>query len=118
MPHVIIEYAKDLANDSQLEALLNVVHQAVSDSHLFEVDNIKTRMIPVTHYRVGRDAGKFIHVQLRIHQGRNENQKRTLTHAILKAIQTQKLTVTVVTVEVVDMDRVSYAKFLVQESAE
>ena len=111
MPHVIIEYAQPVAKNKSLDSMLLAIHQAVIDSGLFDENNIKTRLIPVTTYRIGNGKDTYLSVQLRIHSGRNEAQKKALSHAVLEAIRQQAWPVSVVTVEVVDMDRSSYAKY-------
>jgi len=110
MPHLIIEYAETLATEAQVPALLGAVHDAALTSNLFPEDHIKTRAVPVKFYRIGSGGGSFIHAQLRIKSGRSEAQKKSLSTAVLAAINSQGWSADVVTVEVVDMDGISYAK--------
>lgn len=111
MPHVIIELPNKVAHDAKVAALLDAVHAAVSATRLFEIENIKTRVITFNHYRIGTTNAPFIHVQCRIHAGRSEPQKKTLSEAVLSAVLAQALPVSVITVEVVEIDRVTYAKY-------
>lgn len=110
MPHVIIELPSKLAHDAKVAALLDAVHATVSATSLFEIENIKTRVVTFNHYRLGTTNESFVHVQCRIHPGRSEQQKKTLSEAILSAVRVQALPVSIITVEVVEMDRVTYAK--------
>lgn len=109
MPHLIIEYSKESATDGQAAALVDAVHEAAMDSGLFESSHIKTRAIALAHYRSGT-GGPFIHAQLRIKPGRNEEQKKILSESVLAAIRSQELYSDVITVEVVEMDGYSYAR--------
>lgn len=111
MPHLIIEYAQDLASTEQVPALLDAVHEAALSTGLFDEHHIRTRAIPVTFYRTGTGKGPFIHAQLRIHRGRNEAQKRELSEAVLAALRAQGWPARTITVEVVDMDVATYAKY-------
>lgn len=111
MPHIIIDYASELASDAQLPPMVDAVHEAVVASGLFDEDHIKTRAIPVMHYRVGDNTGPYIHVQCRIHIGRSDEQRRRLSEAVLAAVRAQGWAAKVITVEVVEMDRLSYAKY-------
>jgi 5-carboxymethyl-2-hydroxymuconate isomerase len=111
MPHLIIEYAHDAVADDEVPAMLDAVHSAAVSSGLFQEDHIKTRAIPVVFYRTGIGHGPFIHAQLRIKSGRDEGQKRVLSQAVLAAIREQGCPVQVITVEVVDMDAATYAKY-------
>ena len=111
MPHLIIEVAHDAATPAQIPPLLDAVHTAARDSGLFQVGHIKTRAIPVACYRTGADDRPFIHAQLRIKPGRSADQKQALATAVLAAIRGQATAAGVITVEVVEMDGASYAKY-------
>jgi len=108
MPHFIIEYSEMIATEVQIPALLDAVHAAALSSELFPESHIKTRVIPVKFYRVGGGG----HSQLRMKFGRSDAQKRALSHSVLAAIKNQRWPADVVTVEVVDMDVASYAKYI------
>jgi len=113
MPHLIIEYADQLATDEQVSALLDAVHEAARGTNLFPEDHIKVRALPVSFYRTGGGADPFIHAQLRIKAGRSEAQKKELSSAVLAAIKGRQWPAKVITVEVVDMDGASYARSVV-----
>ena len=110
MPHLIIEFSRGLATDHQINAMLNAVHEAAAGTDLFDESHIRVRAIPVDYYRVGGKHEPFIHTQCRIHYGRGAEQKRQLSDAVLAAIKAQALIAKSITVEVVDMDRSTYAK--------
>ncbi|MBD3609786.1 MAG: 5-carboxymethyl-2-hydroxymuconate Delta-isomerase [Gammaproteobacteria bacterium] len=112
MPHIIIEYSEDLVPDSEIEILVDSLHQTAIDSGLFEAANVKTRAIPVKHYRIANGEGGFIHLQCRIHVGRNDEQKKSLSHSLLDVMKQRSLNVEIITVEVVDMDKGTYARHL------
>jgi len=114
MPHLIIEYPQDCVTDVQIESLLDTLHRAALQSGLFDESHIRLRAVPLNHYRSGGKHKSFIHVQCRIHAGRTDDQKRLLSEAILAAIREQALAVAVITVEVVEMDRASYAKYALE----
>ena len=110
MPHLIIEYAQDLATRQQLNVMLDVVHEAAVETGLFDESHIRVRAIPVEHYRVAGKRDPFIHVQCRIHSGRTAEQKRLLSEVVLRAIGALDLAAKTLSVEVVDMDRSTYAR--------
>jgi 5-carboxymethyl-2-hydroxymuconate isomerase len=111
MPHVIVEYTTNAVEAERVPGLLDAVHRAVFDSGMFEPDHIKSRALPITDYRCGTDDRPFIHVQLRIRPGRDTEQKRYLSQAVLAAIRDRDAPARVVTVEVVELDAASYAKY-------
>ena len=110
MPHFIIEYSAQQVEPEQVEQMLDAVERAAIDSGLFEPGHIRIRALPYTHYRNGGGYGHFIHAQLRIHAGRDEAQKHRLSGAVLHALKEQAWPAHTITVEVIDMDRNSYAK--------
>ena len=113
MPHLIIEYAQDMEVEEKVPAMLNAVHNAAVASGLFDEGNIKVRAIPLVHYRFGKGRDPFIHAQLRIQVGRNQDQKKALSNAVLKTLREQNWPAGMITVEVVEMDTATYAKYSV-----
>jgi len=110
MPHVLIEFSRELADETQIEQMLDTLHLAVAASGLFESSHIKLRAQPLNHYRLGGEREPFIHVQLRIHTGRTGQQKRELSEGVLVALRRLEWPARTITVEVVEMARDSYAK--------
>ena len=112
MPHCTIEYASCLAQQIQPNALMQLVYQATADSGLFDADNIKTRCIGFEHHLRGDQALAFIHVTLRILNGRSVEQKQALSQAVLDALKQTQLQAVSFTVDVREMQRDTYAKFV------
>ena len=116
MPHLIIEYPAALITDAQLDKMIDAVHSAAVRTALFVPSHIRVRTIPLQHYRIGGEKKAFIHAQCRIHPGRSAVQKKALSEAVLAALRSHDQTRAVITVEVVEMDRDSYAKYVPQEN--
>lgn len=113
MPHIIIEYPQPQISEEQLPGILKSVHEAVVESGLFESSHIKTRAYPMRFYTNAGGDKPYMHTMARIKSGRNAEQKKQLSEAILAALCTQQLALPVITVEVIDMDRDSYTRFSV-----
>lgn len=113
MPHLIIEYAQDMAVEEKIPAMMNAVHEAAVATALFDESHIKVRAIPVRHYLVAKKHDPFIHAQLHIRSGRDQTQKKLLSETVLNALRNQHWPVSIITVEVVDMDTSSYTKYSV-----
>lgn len=111
MPHMIIEFAHELATDERIGSMMDAVYQAALSTGLFQDSHIKIRMIPVQYYRTGKNRDTFIHAQLRIHSGRKPEQKKMLSEVVLASMRDQHWPVKRFTVEVVDMDRESYSRY-------
>ena len=90
MPHLIVEFVQELASDEQVEMMLDALHEAAAATGLFVESHIKVRAIPVRFYRIGGGNDAFIHAQLRIKQGRTDQQKKVLSGAALLTRQPNK----------------------------
>jgi 5-carboxymethyl-2-hydroxymuconate isomerase len=110
MPHCIIEYSKNIEPSTGVLELVASVYQGALASALFTPEDIKCRAIPYVDYQAGGDALSFIHVVLKILQGRNASQKADLSRHVLAALEALPLTQISLTVEVVDIEVASYQK--------
>ena len=110
MPHCIIEHSASL----NAEPLLKSVFSGAMDSALFEKDgsDIKVRAIAYQRYLSEASTSNFVHVELRILSGRTLEQKQRLSKTVLEQLLTLDFKKCSTTVEVVDIDRASYAKFV------
>lgn len=113
MPHCILEYAKPLEAQLNPTKLLQAVYEGAYSSGLFEGPDIKTRAIAYEDYLTGTDKKAFIHVTVKILNGRTDEQKQKLSSTVIKRLTALKLSDTSLTVEIVDMESYSYAKHLV-----
>lgn len=111
MPHCIIEYSTSLETITSAEALVETVHQAATDSLLFDPEHIKTRSVAYQAFSLGDHRANFLHVTVRLHQGRSQDQKKHLTQLIVERLcTTLPLFDITVTAEAVDIDTATYAK--------
>lgn len=108
MPHCVVEYSDRL----DAKPILAAVFDGASQSALFEPGgtDIKVRAQPYQQHISGAEHRDFIHVQLRILSGRNLAQKQHLSQCVLEQLLKLDLTSCSHTVEVIDIDRTSYAK--------
>ncbi|MFW0754517.1 5-carboxymethyl-2-hydroxymuconate Delta-isomerase [Pseudomonas sp. H11T01] len=111
MPHCIIECSATLDGDM----LTSKVHQGTLDSMLFEPDgsDIKVRALTYHSYIVGGFKTDFVHVTVKILSGRSLLQKAVLSKSIQAKLSELDLVSCSITVEVVDIERASYLKWLV-----
>ena len=85
MPHIIIEHSANLAELTDMDALVAAVHQAALDDGLPALDALRTRAAARGHYRIadGDPAYGFVAVTARIGPGREpEEIERFLTRLI------------------------------------
>lgn len=110
MPHCIIEYSADVAEQVSIDDLIAATHQGAMSSGLFEEYDIKTRAIAYRQHRTGQTQDSFVHVTVRLLYGRDEQQKSLLSENLLAAIEPLLPNVASVGVEICDMHRESYRK--------
>ncbi|MDH5219332.1 MAG: 5-carboxymethyl-2-hydroxymuconate Delta-isomerase [Gammaproteobacteria bacterium] len=111
MPHIIVEYSEFAIPEQEVGRILRTVHSGVVDSGLFENSHIKTRAYPFKDYTHGDGDEPYIHIQARIKSGRDADMKKRLSDGILQSVSSVRVPVSVITVEVIDMDRESYGKY-------
>ncbi|MEI3775852.1 5-carboxymethyl-2-hydroxymuconate isomerase [Pectobacterium brasiliense] len=108
MPHCIAEHSSDI----DVNALLPAIYRGALESGLFASDgsDIKVRSLAYDSYTTGGERASFIHVAIKVLSGRTEEQKSSLSNRVLQTIEALGLKNLSVTVEVIDMDRLCYAK--------
>ena len=111
MPHIIVEYTKQRVNDTQINAVLQTIHQSIAESGLFKADQIKTRAYSFKDFTNAGGNEPYIHIQARIKSGRDIDNKKQLSDVILKGLSALNIPVSVITVEIIDMERESYGKY-------
>ncbi|WNC68794.1 5-carboxymethyl-2-hydroxymuconate Delta-isomerase [Thalassotalea nanhaiensis] len=108
MPHCVVEHSSAIDGNT----LIPLVFAGALESKLFEIDgsDIKVRAMPYSNYQTGNVDVDFVHVTLKILSGRTIDQKSMLSKLVLEKLKTQNLVNCSISVEVVDIDRVSYSK--------
>ncbi len=114
MPHIIVEYQEKMADEAEVDLLLRTIHQSISDSGLFKADQIKTRAYPFRAFTNAGGSSPYIHIQARIKSGRDADNKKRLGKVILSGLPALQIPASVITVEIIDMDRDSYGKCVPQ----
>ena len=110
MPHCVIEYSSEVADQVSIDTLMAAVHDAAFSSGLFPEYHIKTRAVAFDYFRIGQMKDTFVHVNLHLLSGRDDDQKSNLSEKVLAGIESLLPQVSVVSVEIVDIHRASYRK--------
>ena len=111
MPHIIVEYSEQLVNQTQVDAILQTIHHAIAESGLFKADQIKTRAYAFKKYTNAGGSEPYVHIQARIKAGRDIDNKKRLGDVILNGLSALNIPASVITVEIIDMERESYGKY-------
>ncbi len=116
MPHCLIEYSSDLAKTPAFATtLLHGIHQTVCASELFDLPSVKSRLQAFDDYCAGAEAlpESFVHVTIKLLQGRSAEQKKLLAASVVCYLSGLGLPAGVsLTTDMVDMDAVAYAKYV------
>ncbi len=112
MPHIVMEYSDPVTERVNVGQLLEDLHQTAVGSGIFDASDVKSRAYACHDWLVGEreDEVNFIHVTLLLLDGRDENQKHNLSHALLDVLQQHAPELASLSVDVRDMDRRWYAK--------
>ncbi len=110
MPHCIIEYSFDVADQVSICDLVEAVYRGALSSGLFNEYDIKTRAFACRHHQTGSTQDSFVHITVRLLSGRDDRQKADLSEKVLAHIEPVLPGVVSVSVEICDMHRDSYRK--------
>lgn len=113
MPHCVVEYASSLRSEVEPKSILNAVYQGALRSSLFEPSDIKVRAVAYDDHQAGDIELNFIHVSMKILDGRSTEQKHKLSNLVLDELRLFGLANISLTVEVYDIERATYAKQVV-----
>lgn len=106
MPHCIIDYTAPLAEQLDIQALVDAVYDATKTSGLFAEKDIKCRAVAHTHFKIGEGQSAFVCTTIKLISGRSFEQQEALAQAVLKAKRPLLGDLKAVTVEVIELSAV------------
>ncbi len=84
MPHIVLEYSRNLSDSGDWPSVLRELHGAVGDTESFETHRIKSRAMALDTYRVASgDGTAFVHATIVFSPGRSETLRRELGQRLL-----------------------------------
>ena len=91
MPHIVIEYSANVAEQHDIDGLVAAVHHAAIDHGLPPVDGLRTRAAQRDHYLIADGSEPntlaFIAIAVRIGPGRDPEVKRSFIETVLDAAE-------------------------------
>lgn len=118
MPHLTLEYTRNLADFDPARAL-TALNEVMFDSGLFGESDIKSRAVGLDCYQVGvRDTPRgFVHVNVAMLSGRSDEERKALADGLLAALTPLVVGKMVgemqLSVETSDLHRPTYVKAVV-----
>lgn len=88
MPHFSIEYSANLAGKVDMQALVDVIHEAVVSLGPFPLGGLRVRAFPTDTYAIADrlPENAFIDMSFRIGAGRSEAEKKRAGEVIFSAV--------------------------------
>lgn len=90
MPHIIVEYTANLADEARIPVLLYTLHDVlIAQNGVFPTGGIRSRALRLDEYRMADGAADdaFVHITLKIGAGRDEAVKRRACDALFEAVK-------------------------------
>lgn len=118
MPHLTVEYTSNLIG-LDVRQVLATLNAALAESGHFDSPDIKSRAVRLDDILIGdgTDFGAYVHVTLRLMEGRAAELKARLGAKLLaelrKFLRNDRPYPVQLTVEICELDRSSYAKVVV-----
>ncbi|MBI9070146.1 MAG: 5-carboxymethyl-2-hydroxymuconate Delta-isomerase [Melioribacteraceae bacterium] len=89
MPQITLEYTSNINHDINFNELFAEVHRVLSDVGNIDINNCKSRAIKLDDYYIGNGEieNAFIHLAIRLLEGREEELKRKIGWEIMKVLE-------------------------------
>ena len=87
---------------------MNAVYDTAEMTNLFAKGDIKVRINPFIHFKLGDSKDAFIHVFANIMQGRSIEQKSDLSKKIVARLATMFPGVPIISMNVIDFEKATY----------
>lgn len=110
MPHLIVEYSTPLADDINIQDLVEAVFEGAVESGLFNLKAIKARAHACDNYCTGGAKQAFVHVEIKLLPGRDEEQKKDLSQRVYEKVSAHVKKDVAISVELNDLDANCYTK--------
>lgn len=120
MPHLTVEYSGNLGL-LEPKKLLHTLNQVMIQTGEFIATDIKSRAVRQDDFLVGLETSghAYIHVKVALLSGRSAETKADIASQLLSALQQVVQAIPAMTlqlcVEVLEIDRSSYAKAVIQQ---
>jgi 5-carboxymethyl-2-hydroxymuconate isomerase len=114
MPHIYIEYSKDIEDMIQIPALMTELHTRLAAQDGVDIERIKTKSFAMQHSLFGThaiDARAGVHITLLILEGRDRETRKSYGQSLFegaKAMLDKTGMPYTISLEVRDMDRDTY----------
>ena len=87
MPHLVVEYAKPLAEQFELQAWVDQLFSVLAQCGIFQPDTIIVRTKACSAYHAGSQKKDFIHLTLSLYKGRTTAQLAQVQQVLAQELE-------------------------------
>lgn len=118
MPQIVLEYTNNIDLELDYNRLFSEIHKIIHKHAGIKIENCKSRVIKLDKYYIGdgKKQNAFIHLEIKILEGRSYQIKSELGNFVLKLLEKhfseeKKDFDLQITIELIDIEKNSYFKF-------
>jgi 5-carboxymethyl-2-hydroxymuconate isomerase len=112
MPHFVIDCSENVTVIKKPEEIMLAVYETAESTGLFAAGDIKVRINPFTHFKLGPSKESFIHVFGNIMEGRTTDQKSSLSRQIITRLTAMFPDVPIISINIRDFEKATYCNRL------
>ncbi|MCW3465859.1 5-carboxymethyl-2-hydroxymuconate Delta-isomerase [Chitinophaga nivalis] len=108
MPHFVIDCSAAILQQKTPEEIMQAVYDVAESTGLFADGDIKVRINPFTHFKLGPTKENFIHVFGNIMGGRSITQRSELSHLVISKLVQLFPDVPIISMNVQEFEKATY----------
>ena len=108
MPHFVIDCSENIIQLRTAEEIMQTVYDIAESTGLFAEGDIKVRINPFSHFKLGPSKQDFIHVFGNIMEGRTILQRSDLSNKIIKELKKMFPAVPIISMNIREFEKATY----------
>ena len=108
MPHFIIDCSEDIIKMKTSGVIMQAVYEVAEETQLFAENDVKVRINPYTHFKLGADKRNFIHIFGYIMEGRTTEQKADLSKKVINRLNEMFPGISILSINISEFDKATY----------
>ena len=108
MPHFIIDCSEDLIKMKSPGEIMRAVYEVAEATHLFAENDIKVRINPYTHFKLGTDKKNFLHIFGYIMEGRSTEQRAELSEKMIARLNKMFPDISILSMNISEFVKATY----------
>lgn len=108
MPHFIIDCSAGILQQKTPDEIMQAVYEVAEATGLFIKNDIKVRIHPYIHYKLGEGKTDFIHLFGYIMEGRSAEQKANLSRSIMEKLTQMFPAISILSMNIAEFEKATY----------